>query len=65
MADSYVYITLGNVQNVCDNVVSYQLFVRPIDRGGRFGVVREVTLVHYSGWRAHVPQREDELTGYA
>ena len=36
-----------------------------VEPNGKLGQKREVTLVHYSGWRAHIPKREDELTGYA
>ena len=48
--DSDVSIKLGKVDEVCDYVIAYQLFVQPIVNW-QLGKVHEVTLIHYSGWR--------------
>ena len=65
LSDCNVCITLGNVEEVCEHVVSYQLFVSPLDILGELGEEHEVTLIHYTGWRAFVPRNGDEMTGYA
>ena len=43
--------------------MAYQLFVQPIVNW-QLGKVHEVTLIHYTGWRSHVPKDDEELFGY-
>ena len=53
------------MEEVCEHVISYQLFVSPLNIMGEPGEVHEVTLIHYSGWRTFLPRNGDEMTGYA